>query len=93
MAAGGREVAVTAIQRHDQSQESSASYEFSLSTSAALNAVKAAFPKSYRLVRETPDELNYAHTDGGDSVYVTVSFIAAPGGKTQAKVSMKTLPS
>lgn len=92
-AAGGRELTVTALQRHDQSQESSASYEFGSGTNAAVEAVKAAFPKSYRLVREAPDELNYARTDGGDSVYVTVSFSTAPGGKTQARVLMKSLPS
>ena len=93
VAAGGREVEVTPLIRHDQSQETSASYEFASSTDAALRAVKSGFPKSYNLVREESDELNYARTDNGDSVYVTVTFSTAPGGKTQAKVLMKLLPS
>ena len=91
--AGGRELTVMPVQRHDQSEESSASYEFDLSTDVAIQAVKNNFPKRYKLVRESPEELNYARTDGGDTVYATVSFVAAPNGKTQVKVLIKSLPS
>lgn len=80
-------------ERHGQSEEISASYEFGSSADAALGAVKSTFPKSYKLVREAPDELNYARTDVGDSMYVTVQFSATPGGKTLAKVLVRSLPS
>jgi hypothetical protein len=50
-------------------------------------------PKEYRVVRETADELNYARTDRGDRVYLSIQFSPAAGGQTRVVLVLKSLPS
>ena len=60
---------------------------------ATLEIVRSALPSEYHVVRETGDELNYARTDRGDSVYVTLQFAAASTAKTKVRLRIQSLPS
>ena len=79
--------------RRNQSWEATSSYEFDSDRQKTLVIVRGLIPKEYQIVREAGDELNYVHTEGGDSTYVTVQLSAVEGTKTHVALTVKSFPS
>jgi hypothetical protein len=91
--AGGRVLSESSPQKRGEALQAASSYMFDRDIRTTLARTKRVLPQEYRLVRETADELNYARTDGGDSIYVSVQFSPVEAGKTWVGLMIKALPS
>jgi hypothetical protein len=91
--ASSRVLSESSPQKQEEVWQASSSYEFDQDPPRTLGAVKRAMPKEYHIVRETADMLDFARTESGDSVYVSVQFSPSAGGKTRVMLLVKSLPS
>ena len=88
-----RPIAESPPQRRYDAWEASSTYEFTSDLAATSTRVRSALPRDYALVKVSPEQVDYARTSQGDSMYLTVVFEAKPGPRTLVRITWRSLPS